>query len=142
MEPIRVLVVDDDADVCALIKYRLTLNGDLGDFSVVTMSDGFDRLGAPGTFLAFDCLVLDLWLTAKGILEEFPMAHKLFKWARSGNPDMPIILFSAVIGLQHRQDIEDDAEVVLAKPSIDQIAGVIKAVTHRRRSEDLPIRGE
>lgn len=138
-DSIRVLVVDDDAQVCEIIKYRLSLGLD-NEFDVVIMSHKFDRLEAPGTFQGFDCLVLDLWLEADGILHEFPMAHKIFSWARADNPNLPIVLFSAVIGLQHRQDIEDEAEVVMSKSNIDSIEGVIKTVTQRRRSDDWSLK--
>lgn len=135
MDPIRVLIIDDDSEVCDLIKYRLTL-GVNEEFDVVTMSKGFERLEALGTFKGFDCLVLDLWLTPDGILKEFPMAHKIFTWARDDNPDLPIVVFSAILGLQQRQDIEDQAEIVITKTNIDNIESVIRALIHKRRVGD------
>lgn len=140
-EPIRVFIVDDDVEICSLIKYRLTLGED-AEFDVMSMSKGFDRLSAPGTFKAFDCLLLDLWLLPKDITEEYPMAHKIFRWAREDNPEMPIIIFSAVIGFQFRQDIEDEAELVVSKPSIDKLGDIVRTITHRRRVGDWePVHG-
>lgn len=132
---IRVLVVDDDVEVCELIQYRLVLDGSK-EFQTTLVWSDFERLLLPGAWHDVDCLVLDLWLTPDGISHEYPLAHRIFNAARAERPHLPVIIFSAVVALQHSGDIEANADMVLSKPSIDRIASAVLAVCHQRREGD------
>lgn len=121
----RVLLIDDDDDIVTMVTARLALDG--YDFTVIDRD--FEAACTPETFRAIDIVVLDLWLMPDGLRQDYPMAQRLMDSAKEANPLLPVILFSAVVGMHPAEALEAKADAVVRKPGLDKLMAFIGAMT-------------
>lgn len=120
----KILVVDDNIEIVRLLTTRFELEGP--DFEVSAITEDFEagvRAAAAG---GVDVVVLDLWLQHEDFAEGYPLAHRLFDLIREGNPLAKVIIYSAVVGLQHDSEIELIADVVLHKPDMEKLVSMAR----------------
>lgn len=125
MDKYRILVVDDEEDICAILKYNLENAG----YYVETVTSAESALAK--CIKDFDLLLLDVMLTG---ISGFEMAERL-----KSDPDtagIPIIFVTA-------KDTEDDtlsgfnigADDYISKPfSVKEVVSRVKAVLRRSSS--------
>ncbi len=118
----RILVVDDEEDICAILKFNLSKEG----FDVVTANSAEEALTLD--IKSFNLLLLDVMM---GGMSGFEMARKLKSDPRSAG--VPVIFITA-------RDTEDDAvegldlgaDDYISKPfSIREVISRVKAVLRR-----------
>ena len=123
MATTRILVVDDEEDLCEILKFNLEIEG----YEVDTAYSAEEALKKDLT--VYNLLLLDVMMPKK---DGFTLAQEI----RSINPDIPIIFLTA-------KDTENDmltgfnlgADDYISKPfSIRQVIARVKAVL-RRTSE-------
>lgn len=129
----RILVVDDEEDICAILKFNLSKEG----YEVVTANSAEEALEHDIT--SFDLLLLDVMM---GGMSGFELTHRLK--ADPATAGVPVIFITA-------RDTEDDAvegldigaDDYISKPfSIREVVSRVKAVLRRtaaRRGEDAGI---
>lgn len=122
MEKYRILVVDDEEDICAILKYNLENAG----FIVDTVLSAESALEKPVS--SYHLLLLDVMLTG---MSGFELAEKLKSVPETS--EIPIIFVTA-------KDTEDDtisgfnlgADDYISKPfSIKEVISRVKAVLRR-----------
>ncbi len=124
----RILVVDDEEDICAILKFNLSKEG----FEVVTANSAEEALAEDIT--SFDLLLLDVMM---GGMSGFELARRL----KSEPPTagIPVIFITA-------RDTEDDAvegldlgaDDYISKPfSIREVVSRVKAVLRRTAGKDV-----
>ncbi len=118
----RILVVDDEEDICAILKFNLSKEG----FDVVTANSAEEALTLD--IKSFNLLLLDVMM---GGMSGFEMARKLKSDPHSAG--VPVIFITA-------RDTEDDAvegldlgaDDYISKPfSIREVISRVKAVLRR-----------
>ena len=126
----RILVVDDEEDICAILKFNLSKEG----YEVVTANSAEEALTLD--IASFNLLLLDVMMSG------FELTHRLK--ADPATADVPVIFITA-------RDTEDDAvegldigaDDYISKPfSIREVVSRVKAVLRRtaaRRGEDSGI---
>ena len=117
----RVLVVDDEKDICEAIEMLLTLDG----FEVVTASNGVEALNLYGT-AKFDLVITDYSMPAmKG--DALASAIK-FK-----NPAQPIIMVTAYVEqLTQTETPLPGIDALLSKPfKLEQLRSTVAEVLRR-----------
>lgn len=105
----RILLAEDDADIRALLKFRLSLDG----HDVTAVNDGAAAVAACSAD-RFDLLVSDVSMPHLTGLE-------LTQWVRteSADPTMPIILLTAFTTPADRQrGLDAGADEYFAKPVV------------------------
>lgn len=129
----RILVVDDEEDICAILKFNLSKEG----YEVVTANSAEEALTLD--IASFNLLLLDVMM---GGMSGFELTHRLK--ADPATADVPVIFITA-------RDTEDDAvegldigaDDYISKPfSIREVVSRVKAVLRRtaaRRVEDSGI---
>lgn len=129
----RILVVDDEEDICAILKFNLSKEG----YEVVTANSAEEALTLD--IASFNLLLLDVMM---GGMSGFELTHRLK--ADPATADVPVIFITA-------RDTEDDAvegldlgaDDYISKPfSIREVVSRVKAVLRRtaaRRGEDSVI---
>lgn len=129
----RILVVDDEEDICAILKFNLSKEG----YEVVTANSAEEALTLD--IASFNLLLLDVMM---GGMSGFELTHRLK--ADPATADVPVIFITA-------RDTEDDAvegldigaDDYISKPfSIREVVSRVKAVLRRaaaRRGEDSGI---
>lgn len=129
----RILVVDDEEDICAILKFNLSKEG----YEVVTANSAEEALEHDIT--SFDLLLLDVMM---GGMSGFELTHRLK--ADPATAGVPVIFITA-------RDTEDDAvegldigaDDYISKPfSIREVVSRVKAVLRRtaaRRGKDSGI---
>jgi two-component system response regulator MtrA len=134
----RIIVVDDDKDICDLVKYRLTVMG----MDVATCFDGESGLAA---ILANppDLAIIDVMMPRMDGLQVTRAVR-----ANPATKDLPIILFTALGSSQDRQaGFEAGAAYYAIKPFsvlalgayVQKILGLITCtVCGRRRGVNDP----
>lgn len=125
--PARVLLIEDDADIVALVKGRFAFES---DFELRIIDHDFEGAASTETFRDADAVVLDLWITPNGFNEDYPMARQLLRCAKRYDPMLPVILFSAVVGLHHTE-LESEADAVVHKPHLDRLVKTLATLTGR-----------
>lgn len=118
----RILVVDDEEDICAILKFNLSKEG----FDVVTVNSAEDALTQD--ISSFDLILLDVMM---GGMSGFEMTRRLK--ADPATESVPVIFITA-------RDTEDDAvegldlgaDDYISKPfSIREVISRVKAVLRR-----------
>lgn len=129
----RILVVDDEEDICAILKFNLSKEG----YEVVTANSAEEALTLD--IASFNLLLLDVMM---GGMSGFELTHRLK--ADPATAGVPVIFITA-------RDTEDDAvegldigaDDYISKPfSIREVVSRVKAVLRRtaaRRGEDSGI---
>ena len=126
----RILVVDDEEDICAILKYNLTKEG----YEVVTANSAEEVLTLDIT--SFKLLLLDVMM---GGMSGFELTEKLKSDPKTAG--IPVIFITA-------RDTEDDAvegldlgaDDYISKPfSIREVISRVKAVL--RRTSARPVSG-
>lgn len=129
----RILVVDDEEDICAILKFNLSKEG----YEVVTANSAEEALTLD--IASFNLLLLDVMM---GGISGFELTHRLK--ADSATAGVPVIFITA-------RDTEDDAvegldigaDDYISKPfSIREVVSRVKAVLRRtaaRRGKDSGI---
>lgn len=129
----RILVVDDEEDICAILKFNLSKEG----YEVVTANSAEEALTLD--IASFNLLLLDVMM---GGMSGFELTHRLK--ADPATAGVPVIFITA-------RDTEDDAvegldigaDDYISKPfSIREVVSRVKAVLRRtaaRRGEDAGI---
>jgi len=126
----RILVVDDEEDICAILKYNLTKEG----YEVVTANSAEEVLSLDIT--SFKLLLLDVMM---GGMSGFELTEKLKSDPKTAG--IPVIFITA-------RDTEDDAvegldlgaDDYISKPfSIREVISRVKAVL--RRTAARPVSG-
>ena len=125
MTPARVLVVEDEADIAALIKHTLERSGDA---SVETASRGDEALRTIGERQP-DLLILDLNLPVLGGTEVCRILRQRPETAR-----LPIIMLTARTSESDRvAGLDLGADDYITKPfSLRELAARVRAVLRRR----------
>lgn len=118
----RILVVDDEEDICAILKFNLSKEG----YEVVTANSAEEALTLD--IASFNLLLLDVMM---GGMSGFELTHRLK--ADPATADVPVIFITA-------RDTEDDAvegldigaDDYISKPfSIREVISRVKAVLRR-----------
>lgn len=118
----RILVVDDEEDICAILKFNLSKEG----YEVVTANSAEEALTLD--IASFNLLLLDVMM---GGMSGFELTHRLK--ADPATADVPVIFITA-------RDTEDDAvegldigaDDYISKPfSIREVVSRVKAVLRR-----------
>lgn len=118
----RILVVDDEEDICAILKFNLSKEG----FDVVTVNSAEEALALD--IASFNLLLLDVMM---GGMSGFELARKLKSEPKTA--EVPMIFITA-------RDTEDDAvegldlgaDDYISKPfSIREVLSRVKAVLRR-----------
>lgn len=129
----RILVVDDEEDICAILKFNLSKEG----YEVVTANSAEEALTLD--IASFNLLLLDVMM---GGMSGFELTHRLK--ADPATAGVPVIFITA-------RDTEDDAvegldigaDDYISKPfSIREVVSRVKAVLRRtaaRRGKDSGI---
>ncbi|MCH3942022.1 MAG: response regulator transcription factor [Bacteroidales bacterium] len=126
MEKMKILVVDDELDICAILKFNLEKAG----FEVFTAQSAEDALEK--NINSYDLLLLDVMMEG---MSGFDLA-KILK-QKPQTKDIPIIFITA-------KDTADDAvngldlgaDDYISKPfSIKEVISRVKAVLRRTRSD-------
>ncbi len=122
----RILVVDDEEDICAILKFNLSKEG----YDVVTSNSAEDALALDA--VSFNLLLLDVMM---GGMSGFELARRLKSDPRTAG--IPVIFITA-------RDTEDDAvegldlgaDDYISKPfSIREVISRVKAVLRRTGQE-------
>ena len=126
MEKMKILVVDDELDICAILKFNLEKAG----FEVFTAQSAEDALEKDMN--SYDLLLLDVMMEG---MSGFDLAKMLKQ--KPQTKDIPIIFITA-------KDTADDAvngldlgaDDYISKPfSIKEVISRVKAVLRRTRSD-------
>jgi two-component system OmpR family response regulator len=126
--PARVLVVDDEASIRALLSATLRLTG----FEVRVASGGREAMTAAAEF-APDLVVLDVMMPD---LDGFAVAQNL----RSSGQPVPVLFLTARDSVEDRiSGLTVGADDYVAKPfSLEEVVLRIRAILRRSRGEALP----
>ena len=116
MDPVRILIVDDEEDLISTMAERLELRG----FQVDTATTGADALELAAAS-AYSVLILDVKMPGISGLE-------LMTRIRQEQPDLPVILFTGHSSLADAQKgTEQGAFAYLLKPiKIDEMMNTIR----------------
>lgn len=128
MDRKRILVVDDEEDICAILKFNLEKAG----YDVATAFSAEEALEI--NILAFDCLLLDVMM---GKMSGFEMAAKIKSDPKTER--IPIIFLTAR-GTEEDtvRGLELGADDYISKPfSLKEVLARVKAVL-RRAKEAAP----
>ena len=105
MEPLKILIVDDEEELVSTMAQRLVLRG----FEVATATSGTDALKRVGEE-DFGVLILDVKMPGIGGL-------RLLKEIKQNHPDLPIILFTGHSSVADAEKgMQDGAFDYLMKP--------------------------
>ena len=122
LRPTRVLVVDDEPNICALLSATLRLV----DFDVRVASGGFEALTAAEEFTP-DLVVLDVMLPD---LDGFQVARRL---RARGGPGVPVLFLTAKDAVEDRiSGLTAGADDYVTKPfSLEEVVLRIRAILRR-----------
>ncbi|MDO4754748.1 MAG: response regulator transcription factor [Parabacteroides sp.] len=133
MENAKILVVDDEEDICEILKFNLEVEG----YHVDTVYSAEEALNT--TLSNYHLILLDVMM---GEISGFKMANILKKNPQTSH--LPIIFLSA-------KDTENDmltgfnlgADDYISKPfSIRQVIARVKAVLRRTTEKEKPVENE
>ncbi|HVF03888.1 MAG TPA: response regulator [Frankiaceae bacterium] len=85
----RILVVDDERDICGLLKLVLETEGYVTELA----ADGFGALRAVESRPP-DCLLLDVMMPGLD-------GHLVLRTLRSRRPTLPVVMMTAALGDEH-----------------------------------------
>lgn len=126
MEKMKILVVDDESDICAILKFNLEKAG----FDVSTAQSAEEALEKG--ISAFDLLLLDVMMEG---MSGFDLA-KILK-QKQETKDIPIIFITAKDASEDAvTGLDLGADDYISKPfSVIEVISRVKAVLRRTRSE-------
>ncbi len=127
-DPPRILVVDDDPGIRALLSDLLATRS-----SLVTTTNAIDAI-PPIDWQPFDLLIIDLNMPDLSGEEAIRMIR-----ARPAGADLPILVLSAVPGMRERlQGV--DVQAIVAKPfDADALLNTIDELLRRpRAAQSIP----
>ena len=121
----RLLVVDDEANICALLSATLRLTG----FEVRVASSGQEALAAAAEF-GPDLVVLDVMLPD---LDGFEVAQRL---RATGQPPVPVLFLTARDAVEDRiSGLTIGADDYVTKPfSLEEVVLRVRAILRRSRA--------
>jgi two-component system OmpR family response regulator len=121
----RLLVVDDEANICALLSATLRLTG----FEVRVAGSGQEALAAAAEFEP-DLVVLDVMLPD---LDGFEVAQRL---RATGQPPVPVLFLTARDAVEDRiSGLTIGADDYVTKPfSLEEVVLRVRAILRRSRS--------
>ena len=124
----RILVVDDEQDICEILQYNLETEG----FEVTTANSAEEALELP--LQEFNLILLDVMM---GEMSGFQMARKLK--SNHTTAHIPIIFITAMDGEDNLvKGLNIGADDYIAKPlSMKEVKARVRAVL--RRSSSLPV---
>jgi two-component system, OmpR family, response regulator len=130
--PARVLVVDDEASIRALLSATLRLTG----FEVRVASGGQEALSAAAEF-APDLVVLDVMMPD---LDGFAVARGLRAAGQPSGQPVPVLFLTARDSVEDRiSGLTVGADDYVAKPfSLEEVVLRIRAILRRSRGEVQP----
>jgi len=117
----RILIVEDDSDLCALIKGRLEREG----YETDAVGDGEDALYYIGQH-AYDLILLDRMLPGRS-------GTDILKYMRGEGIQAHVIMTTAMSGIGDRvYGLDSGADDYLVKPyDIDELLARVRAVSRR-----------
>lgn len=123
----RILVVDDEEDLCEILRFNLEAEG----FAVDTAHSAEEALGMHATH--FDLILLDVMMDR---MSGFEMAEEL----RKRGDNTPIIFLTALDGHDDQlRGFDSGADDYIAKPfSFDTVLARVRAVLRRSTTPVLP----
>ena len=129
----KILVVDDELDICEILQYNLENEG----YEVVTANSAEEALKLP--LQEFALILLDVMM---GEMSGFQMARKM-----KDNPStaqIPIIFITALEGEDNLvKGLNIGADDYIAKPlSMKEVKARVKAVLRRATQTNVPPSGE
>lgn len=118
----KILVVDDEQDICEILQYNLETEG----FEVVTANSAEEALELP--LVDFGLILLDVMM---GEMSGFQMARKLKNDSSTAN--IPIIFITALDGEDNMvKGLNIGADDYIAKPlSMKEVKARVRAVLRR-----------
>ena len=118
----RILIADDERDLCAVIAKRLSMEG----FSVDCCYDGEEAMDFLH-FAEYDAIILDIMMPKVTGIE-------LLRWIRGKNNPVPVLLLTAKDTVSDRvAGLNSGADDYLVKPfSLDELIARIHAITRRK----------
>ena len=130
--PARVLVVDDEASIRALLSATLRLTG----FEVRVASGGQEALSAAAEFTP-DLVVLDVMMPD---LDGFAVAQGLRAAGQNSGQPVPVLFLTARDSVEDRiSGLTVGADDYVAKPfSLEEVVLRIRAILRRSRGETQP----
>ena len=128
MEKHKILVVDDEPDICEILAYNLA-------------NDGYEVVCVYSAEEAFEKLTSDFSLILLDVMMGGMSGYKMSETLRNNGNQIPVIFLTA-------KDTENDmltgfsvgADDFISKPfSLKEVSARVKAVLKRRKSEIKPI---
>lgn len=118
----RILIADDERDLCGVIAKRLGIEG----FSVDCCYDGEEAIDYL-RFAEYDAIILDIMMPKLTGLE-------VLEWIRKKKDSVPVLVLTAKDSISDRVDgLNAGADDYLIKPfSLDELVARIHAITRRK----------
>lgn len=125
-QPVKVLVVDDEANISDLLKVSLKFQG----FDVETADNGTDALALAATYQP-DAFILDVMMPG---MDGFTLLNKL----RAAGHDAPVLFLTAKDGVEDRiHGLTIGADDYVTKPfSLEEVITRLRVILRRVASED------
>jgi DNA-binding response OmpR family regulator len=130
MNPMRVLVVEDDDRVASFIQKGLEEEG----FAVDVLHDG-DDAGVQAHMVDYDCVVLDLMLPGRS-------GFQVLRDIRSRKAELPVLILSAQASPEERvAGLNGGADDYMGKPFIlAELSARIRALLRRGKPRETKLR--
>jgi len=130
MNPMRVLVVEDDQRVASFIQKGLEEEG----FAVDVLHDG-DDAGVQAQMVDYDCVVLDLMLPGRS-------GFQVLRDIRSRKAELPVLILSAQASPEERvAGLNGGADDYMGKPFIlAELSARIRALLRRGKPRETKLR--
>src|SRR4030095_10463075 len=130
MNPMRVLVVEDDQRVASFIQKGLEEEG----LAVDVLNDG-DDAGVQAQMVDYDCVVLDLLLPGRS-------GFQVLRDIRSQKADLPVLILSAQSSPEERvAGLNGGADDHMGKPFIRaELSARIRALLRRGKPRETKLR--
>ena len=130
MEPMRILVVEDDRKVASFIQKGLEEEG----MSVDVLNDG-DDAATQAAMVDYDCIVLDLMLPGRS-------GFQVLRDLRARKPEQPVLILSAQGSPEDRVvGLNGGADDYMAKPFIlAELSARIRALLRRGKPRETRLR--
>ena len=130
MDPMRILVVEDDRKVASFIQKGLEEEG----MSVDVLNDG-DDAATQAAMVDYDCIVLDLMLPGRS-------GFQVLRDLRARKPEQPVLILSAQGSPEDRVvGLNGGADDYMAKPFIlAELSARIRALLRRGKPRETRLR--
>jgi two-component system, OmpR family, copper resistance phosphate regulon response regulator CusR len=130
MNPMRVLVVEDDQKVASFIQKGLEEEG-----LAVDVLHGGDEAGVQAQIIDYDCVVLDLMLPGRS-------GFQVLRDIRSRKAELPVLILSAQASPEERvAGLNSGADDYMGKPFIlAELSARIRALLRRGKPRETKLR--